>query len=83
MSQVFESFIYGLIVLNVFTFLLNTVDAITKHSAVDQLLDGIEAVSVVIFTLEYLARFAAAGTQGQGIDNGAEVLYRGAFGKLR
>eukprot|EP00656_Telonema_subtile_P019556 TRINITY_DN2078_c0_g1_i5.p1 TRINITY_DN2078_c0_g1~~TRINITY_DN2078_c0_g1_i5.p1 ORF type:complete len:990 (+),score=271.81 TRINITY_DN2078_c0_g1_i5:278-3247(+) len=82
-GELFEVAINGLIALNVFTFLLNTVDAITDHHFVDQILDGIEAVSVVIFTVEYLLRIYAAGTQGDGVDNASEKTFRGFVGKLR
>lgn len=82
-GEFFELAINWLIALNVLCFLLNTVDAITEHHVVDQLLDGFEAVSVVIFTVEYLLRVYAAGTQGDGVDNAAERDFRGLAGKLR
>lgn len=53
-SRAFDIFIFTLIVLNVCAFILGTVEEIA--SAFGPWLDGLENVSLVVFTVEYVAR---------------------------
>jgi hypothetical protein len=84
----FEIGMNSLIMLSVLAFLLETCTVISDNKTADRFLNTIEAVSVIIFTIEYLARLYCAGAQGEGIEDpegeeGTELSYRGVIGKFR
>ncbi len=64
-GTVFHYFILALILLNVATIVADSIEAVQKASAVKHALDIFEAVSVAIFTIEYLLRFFVVGVDAR------------------
>lgn len=61
----FVAFIVGLIVIITIESILSTVDSLTAHPKVHTAFSWLEGVVVVIFTIEYVARFVAASANPQ------------------
>lgn len=62
LGRVFEALIFFWIVVTIVLSVLGTVDSIVAHEPVQNAFDAIEAIAVVIFTIEYLMRWVAAPT---------------------
>jgi len=73
-GEIFESAILSLIAGNVMICILGTLEAVQKSESATRFLNIFDYVSVLIFSLEYMARLYAAG---------AEKRYSGILGRLR